>query len=63
MANKELRDKMLIDRLPHWKVADQIGISEPTIYRWLRVEMDDQHKKIVSKAIHDLMDKRKKVSE
>ncbi|MCL0312915.1 helix-turn-helix domain-containing protein [Apilactobacillus sp. TMW 2.2459] len=60
MANQDLRDKMLINRLPQWKVAEQIGVSEPTIYRWLRTDMDKSHKIIVDRAINDLIDSKAK---
>lgn len=62
MANKDIRDKMLINRLPQWTVAEKIGISEPTIYRWLRVDMDntDEHYLKIDNAINELIESKAK---
>ena len=44
--------KMLIrmKNIPMWKIADAVGISEPTLYRWMRKYNIDHHDKIM-KAI------------
>lgn len=47
--------KMLIrmKQIPMWKVADKIGISEPTLYRWMRKYDSGHHDKIM-KAIQQI---------
>jgi uncharacterized protein YjcR len=55
MANIEIRNQMLLNRIPQWKLAEKIGISENTVYRWLRTDMDSKHKTIVMNAINDLI--------
>jgi transposase-like protein len=55
MANIEIRNQMLLNRIPQWKLAEKIGISENTVYRWLRTDMDNKHKTIVMNAINDLI--------
>ena len=33
-------------RIPMWKIAEVIGVSEPTLYRWMRKYNADHYKKI-----------------
>ena len=39
--------------IPMWKIADVIGISEPTLFRWMRKYDADHHEKIM-KAVQEL---------
>ena len=41
--------KMLIrlKHIPMWKIADAVGVSEMTIYRWLRKYDAEHHRKIM----------------
>lgn len=48
MCNKDLRDEMRIANVRHWEVADAIGVSEMTMVKWLRKELDDDKKALVS---------------
>lgn len=34
--NKDIRRAMRIAEVFTWQVAEKLGVSEPTIYRWLR---------------------------
>ena len=43
---EDLRSYMKMKRIPTWKVAEVIGVSEMTIYRWLRTYNADHYKKI-----------------
>lgn len=47
--------KMLIrmKHIPIWKIAKQIGVSEMTIYRWMRV-YDSEHYAKIKKAIEEI---------
>lgn len=42
--------KMLIrmKKVTMWKIADAIGISEPTLYRWMRKYNAEHHEKIMN---------------
>ena len=51
MCNKDLRDEMRIANVRQWEVADAIGISEMTMVKWLRRELDDTKKAIVREGI------------
>lgn len=41
--------KMLIrlKHIPMWKIADAMGVSEMTVYRWLRKYDAEHHRKIL----------------
>ena len=47
---EELRNKMKVSGIPFWKYAEKIGISEMTLYRWLR-KYNEEHYKLISDAI------------
>ena len=51
MCNKDLRDEMRIANVRQWEVADAIGISEMTMVKWLRKELDAQKKALVREGI------------
>ena len=41
MENSSLRRKAKEAGIPLWKIALSIGVSEPTLTRWLRVPLSD----------------------
>lgn len=51
MCNKDLRDEMRISNVRQWEVAEAIGISEMTMVKWLRRELDDNKKALVREGI------------
>lgn len=51
MCNKDLRDEMRIANVRQWEVADAIGISEMTMVKWLRRELDESRKSLVRQGI------------
>ena len=51
MCNKDLRDEMRIANVRQWEVAEAIGISEMTMVKWLRRELDDHKKTLVREGI------------
>ena len=53
-ANKELREKMQINNIALWKVADKIGVAESTLCRHMRYELEETERQEVSKAIDEL---------
>lgn len=54
MANKEVRRAARIADVPIWKIAYALGISEPTIFRWLRTELPEEKKRAMLEAIDKL---------
>ena len=51
MCNKDLRDEMRIANVRQWEVADAIGVSEMTMVKWLRKELDGDKKALVREGI------------
>lgn len=51
MSNEDLRKEFKIANVRQWEVADAIGISEITMVKWLRKELDDERKAMVRKGI------------
>lgn len=54
MVNKEIRKAARIADVPMWKVAMALGVSEPTIFRWLRTELPEDKKAAMMAAIEKL---------
>ena len=51
MCNKDLRDEMRIANVRQREVAEAIGISEMTMVKWLRRELDDSKKALIREGI------------
>lgn len=51
MCNKDLRDEMRIANVRQWEVAEAIGVSEMTMVKWLRRELDDNKKALIRDGI------------
>lgn len=47
MENLSLRQRAKSAGIPLWKIASCIGISEPTITRWLRVPLSCSKEKLI----------------
>ena len=41
MANKIIRDELKARGVRHWELAHDLGISEQTLVRWLRFELNE----------------------
>ena len=55
MYNLDVRLKIKQNRLCHYEVAREIGISEFTFCKWLREELSEERKKLVLSAIDRLI--------
>jgi len=51
MKNLDIRLKIKKNRLCHYEIAQQIGISEVTFCVWLRKELSEERKTKVLQAI------------
>lgn len=56
-ANKEIRDIVETNRIKFCEIADQIGIADTTLCRWMRVEMKPDQRAKVEKAIKEITEK------
>lgn len=54
MANKEIRKAARVADIPLWRIAAELGISEPTMTRWLRTELPEERRLQVLTAIEKL---------
>ena len=54
MENIQIRMAAREAHIPLWKIAQMIGISEPTLTRWLRVELSQEKKVRILQAIEQL---------
>ncbi|EGO7769183.1 hypothetical protein P0E66_13735 [Enterococcus faecalis] len=54
-ANQEIRDRIFMNRLRNWEVAEKIGISDSRFCVWLRTELTSDRKTRVEKAIDELL--------
>ncbi len=54
MANLEIRKEIRKSRLFHYEIADALGISESTLSKWLREEMNVGRKELIIQAIRKL---------
>jgi len=43
MANKIIREELKARGVRHWELAAELGISEQTMVRRLRFELDEDH--------------------
>lgn len=53
-ANKEVRKTLKDSKLKHWKLADELKISETTLVRKLRKELPENEKQKILKIISEI---------
>ena len=58
MVNLDIRMKCKSNNIPLWKLADELGVSEPTFFRWLRYKLPPERKKQMLDAIEKLSRRR-----
>lgn len=51
LANADIRRMVRRNDVPQWKIAAVLGISEPTLCRWLRRELSPERKNAIVGAI------------
>lgn len=52
--NKTVRRAARSAGVPLWRVAAAVGVSEPTLTRWLRVPLTEDKEKRIMAAIYNL---------
>lgn len=53
-ANKEIRETAKQNGVPYWKIAARLGVSEVTICRWLRMELDEETKREILSIVEQI---------
>lgn len=54
-ANKDLRNAIKSSGVKHWRIADELGISENTLVRWLRYELSDEKRNEIVDAMNRIL--------
>jgi len=54
VPNIDIRLKCKAKGIPLWRVAETVGVSEPTLFRWLRTELDPEKRKLLLSAIRKI---------
>lgn len=54
MANDSIRKAARTAGVPLWKIAQHIGVSEPTLTRWLRIPLTEAKENAIREAIKEL---------
>lgn len=50
-ANEKVREAAKSQGVPLWRIAAQMGVSEPTMIRWLRLPLNPEKEKTIMEAI------------
>lgn len=53
-ANKSIREKAKSKGVRLWQIAAYLGVSEPTITRWLRIPLSPEKQRAFSNAIDEI---------
>ena len=54
MENEKIRKAARVAGVPLWKIAQYVGVSEPTLTRWLRTQLSEEREKAIMEAISKL---------
>ena len=61
MKSEELKHLASSKRVPIWMIADELGISENTLFRWLRHDIPEDRQKLILNAITKILTDRTKL--
>lgn len=53
-ANQDIRDYAAKKGVYFWEIALKLGISEPTMTRWMRVELPEDKRREIGQIIDDI---------
>ncbi len=54
MKNIDIRQKVLLNNIKYYELADAIGINQSTLSVWLRTELNKERRERVEKALDKL---------
>ncbi len=54
MKNIDIRQKLLLNNIKYYELADAMGINQSTLSVWLRTELNDERRERVEKALDKL---------
>lgn len=58
-TNAEIRMLMKVNDIRFWQLAEAVGVSDPTINRWFRHELEGEQRKRVEFALQKLIGERR----
>ena len=58
-ANAVFREFLRAKQIPLWELAEQIGVCEQTIIRYMRTALDDEKRAAVYAAANAIMEQRR----
>ena len=53
-ANQDIRDYAAKKGVYFWEIAMELGISEPTMTRWMRVELPEDKRREIEQVISEI---------
>ena len=63
MANKIIRDELKTRGVWHWELAHELGVSEQTLVRWLRFELDKDRQLDMLMKIEEIAKRKERLLE
>lgn len=54
IENEGIRKLAKANGIPLWRIAHEIGVSEPTLTRWLRFPLSEERERQILAAIDEL---------
>ena len=62
-ANQDIRRALRVNGVRHWELARAMGVSEATLCKWLRVEVETEKRDLMMKNITFLAELKNKEEE
>lgn len=56
MKNIDIRQKLLLNNIKYYELADAMGINQSTLSVWLRTELNKERRERVEKALDKLIE-------
>ena len=56
MKNIDIRQKLLLNNIKYYELADAMGINQSTLSVWLRTELNKERRERVEKALDKLLE-------
>jgi ribosome-binding protein aMBF1 (putative translation factor) len=63
MANKIVREELKSRGVRHWELAHALGVSEQTLVRWLRFELDEDKQLDMLEKIEEIVNEKENAIE
>lgn len=63
MANKIIREELKARRVRQWELAAALGVSEQTLVRWLRFELDEDRQLDMLMQIEEIAKRKERLLE